>query len=111
LPKVTPTGTAWLDLDRHLHDLMAYDRSTRDFAPLALAGSRHMLSAPRAGWVEPTFGQPFRAWLAETEGLALSGEGTLLVVWPGWQMSLGWAPALVSDVPTCLQRAERVCRI
>lgn len=107
--KSGPTVAGVLEPNRHLHHLMAYDDSTRDFAPIRLDGTPHTLSGPKAVATERRFTPAFRAWLRETEGLALSGEGNLLVVWPTWPMSLAWGPALEPDVATCVARAE-TCR-
>jgi hypothetical protein len=64
------------------------------YPPIALAGTRHTLSGPNVAWVEPRFDQRCRAWLAQTEGLALSGDGDVLAVWLAWPTDVGWAPVL-----------------
>jgi hypothetical protein len=95
-----------LDANRHLHQMWAYDDSSRDFAPIVLKGTRHSLSGPRAGYTESIFAPEFRAWLNQTDGLAISGEGTLLVVWPDFPHPLAWGPRLESDIETNVRRAE-----
>jgi len=82
--------------DAHLHELLSPDTPEMRYPPIPLAGTGHTLSADRAGWVEPLFDAGFRAWLATTNGLALRGDGDLLVVWLG-PRGPGWAPVLESD--------------
>src|SRR5262245_48587381 len=94
------------DVNRHLHHLWAVDDSTRDFPPMRLEGTRHMLSGPKAGWTETIFTPVFRSWLHETDGLAMSGEGSLLVIWPDYPSAIGWGPPLEDDVAINVRRAE-----
>lgn len=82
--------------DAHLHELLSPDDPEIRYPPIRLPGTDHTLSADHVGWVEPLFNAEFRAWLATTNGLALRGDGDLLVVWLGLR-GPGWAPVLEQD--------------
>jgi hypothetical protein len=96
--------------DRYLHELMCWDDPPVRHPMIPLDGTHHTLSAPSVAWVEPLFSPEFRAWLSQTEGLALSGEGDLLVIRLGWTIDVSWAPVLERNPEKGLRFAETCYR-
>lgn len=92
--------------DAHLHEILSPDTPELQYPPMRLSATDHTLSADDIGRVEPLFDTAFRAWLRTTEGLALRGDGDLLVVWLGLR-GPGWAPVRESDPIAGLALARR----
>jgi hypothetical protein len=108
LPRLEdPPDPRLLNMNRQLHTLWLFDDSIWDFPPVRVTGTEHTLSGPKSGWTEAAFSPAFREWLNRTDGLAISGEGRLLVVWPEWPHPVPWGPPLEARAEVNVDRAQQ----